>query len=487
MKRLNVTILMALIFAVPYAQGQQTLSLEDCRRLAAESNNKLKIAEEKVEETEALKGAAIANFFPKITANGTYNWNQKSIALLSDEQKYSINNMGTTMMESYNTSVEDLAERLSQVDPRIGQALLDAYGSVSPEGMLNDMGHQITDAFDIDMTHVFAGAVTVSEPVYMGGKIRAMYQLAKLSNEAARLQVDKQKEELMIKVDEAYWRVVSLQHKQELARQYCSLLDTLSHDVDVMLEEGVATPSDVTKVRVKLNEAQMSLAKVENGLALSKMALYQLCGLDLLGDYRITEDNTIRSLQPEAALDMQQVWDKRTEIKLLELGDRLARTNVRIATSGLLPNVAVSGSYVVSNPNLFNGYQNKFGGMFTAGVVVNIPICHVDDIYAVKAAKHRRNQVQYELEEAKDMIELQVNKLNYELEVANKKLVQAQSNLENAEENLRLADESFDAGVISSSDLMAAQTAWLSAKSEVVDAEIETRMDYLYLQQALGR
>jgi outer membrane protein TolC len=249
----------------------------------------------------------------------------------------------------------------------------------------------------------------------------------------------------------------------------------------------VATPSDVTKVRVKLNEARMSLTKAENGLALSKMALYQLCGLDLRGDYRVTEDNTARMFQPEVSLDMQQVWDNRTEIKLLELGDRLARTNVRIATSGLLPNVAVSSSYLVSNPNILNGYQNKFGGMFTAGVVVNIPICHVNDIYAVKAARHRRNQVQYELEEAKGMIELQVNKLNYELEVANRKLAQAQSNLENAEENLRLADESFEAGVISSSDLMAAQTAWLSAKSEVVDAEIETRMDYLYLQQALGR
>lgn len=488
MKKVNVTLWMAvLLWAIPLAQAQQALSLEECRRLAAESNNRLKIAEEKVEETDALKGAAIANFFPKISVNGTYNWNQKSIALLSDEQQHSINTMGTTMMASYNTSVEDFAGRLSQVDPRIGQALLDAYGSVSPEEMLNDMGHQITDAFNIDMTHVFAGAVTVSEPVYMGGKIRAMYQLSKLSNEAAKLQVDKQKEELMIQVDEAYWRVVSLQHKQELARQYCALLDTLSHDVEVMLEEGVATPSDVTKVRVKLNEARMSLTKAENGLALSKMALYQLCGLDLRVDYRVTEDNTARMFQPEVSLDMQQVWDNRTEIKLLELGDRLARTNVRIATSGLLPNVAVSSSYLVSNPNILNGYQNKFGGMFTAGVVVNIPICHVNDIYAVKAAKHRRNQVQYELEEAKGMIELQVNKLNYELEVANRKLAQAQSNLENAEENLRLADESFEAGVISSSDLMAAQTAWLSAKSEVVDAEIEARMDYLYLQQALGR
>ena len=184
---------------------------------------------------------------------------------------------------------------------------------------------------------------------------------------------------------------------------------------------------------------------------------------------------------------MQNVWDNRKEIKLLEIGDQMAKTNVKMATSGLLPNIAVEGSYLVSSPNIYNGFQNKFAGMFTAGVVVNIPICHAEDFLAVKAAKHKRNEVQYELEEARNAIELQVNKLNYELEVANKKLVQAESNLLNAEENLRLADESFEAGVISSSDLMAAQTAWMSAKSEVVDAEIEIRMDYLYLQKALGK
>lgn len=476
-----------LLWFTPQLLAQRTLNIEECRRLAVESNNRLKIAQEKVEETEALKGAAIANFFPKVSLNGTYNWNQKSIALLSDAQQQSINHVGTTMMESYNANVGHLAEELSQVDPRLGQALLNAYNSASPEEMLNSMGRQVTDAFNIDMTHVFAGAVTVTEPIYMGGKIRTMYQLSKLSNDAAKLQMDKQKEDLIIRVDEAYWRVVSLQHKLELARQYCSLLDTLSHDVEIMLDEGVATPSDVTKVRVKLNEAQMNLTKAEDGLALSKMALLQLCGLDLSGDYLITEYDATRPQFPEATPNMEQVWDNRTEIKLLKLGDKLARANVRLATSGLLPNVAVSGSYLISNPNLLNGYQNKFGGMFTAGVVVNFPICHVDDIYAVKAAKHRRNQIEYELEEAKSMIELQVNKLNYELEVANKKLEQAQSNLRNAEENLRLANESFDEGVVSSSDLMAAQTAWLKAKSEVVDAEIEIRMDQLYLQQALGR
>ena len=63
---------------------------------------------------------------------------------------------------------------------------------------------------------------------------------------------------------------------------------------------------------------------------------------------------------------------------------------------------------------------------------------------------------------------------------------QAESNLDMANENLRLADESFKAGVCSSSDLMMAQTAWLQAEGEVLDARIEIEMTKLYLEQALG-
>ncbi len=487
MKNVKVLIITAVMMcAMPAVLAQQVLNLEKCHELALASNSHLKIAQERVKETEALKGAALAQFFPKVSVNGTYNWNQKNISLLSDEQQGAINNMGTTVMSQVTPAMQPVVMQLMQSDPQLAMTLAQSLAGMNVEEALNGVGHEITDAFNIDTRNIFAGAVTVSEPIYLGGKIRAMYKTAKLTNQAALLQADQTQENLLIQVDEAYWRVISLQHKQSLAHQYCNLLDTLNQNVEAMVAEGVATQSDLTQVRVKLNEAQMSLTKAENGLALSKMVLYQLCGLNLTGDYEIAEEEGMRSFQPEQTLDMQNVWNKRKEIKLLEIGDQMAKTNVKTATSGLLPNVAVTGSYLVSNPNVFNGFRNKFAGMFTAGVVVNIPICHAEDFLAVKAAKHKRNEVQYELEEARNAIELQVNKLNYELEVANKKLVQAQSNLLNAEENLRLANESFEAGVINSSDLMAAQTAWMSAKSEVVDAEIEIRMDYLYLQQALG-
>jgi outer membrane protein TolC len=121
-----------------------------------------------------------------------------------------------------------------------------------------------------------------------------------------------------------------------------------------------------------------------------------------------------------------------------------------------------------------------------AGVAVNVPLVHPAGIYAIKAAKAKRREVAYQMEEAEDLIALQVSKLQCELELAYKHLAEAESNLVAAEDNLQLAQESFSAGACGSSDLMAAQTAWMKAESEVIDARIEIEMGRVYLHQALG-
>ena len=90
------------------------------------------------------------------------------------------------------------------------------------------------------------------------------------------------------------------------------------------------------------------------------------------------------------------------------------------------------------------------------------------------------------MQDAKEKIQLQVNKTEFELEVAKEKLTQTQANLENANENLRMANEAFAAGVMTANDVMTAQTAWLSANNDVIDAEIEVNMCELYYKQAIG-
>ena len=483
---LNALAVAALFVALP-AAAQQGPTLDRCRKMALKNNKELKIAQEKVQESEALRQMAFCQFFPKVSANGTYIHNQKNLQLLSDSQQERVNNIGTTLQDNITGNIADRLAQSLNFDPVFLRRIIGRIGTTHTAEDLNAIGRDITDALNVDMTNIFAGAVSVSQPVYMGGKLRALYSTARLAGELAEMQLDKQTEDLMVAVDEAYWRVVSLQNKQQLAQQYYDLVAKLSDDVDAMMDAEVATMADVTQVRVKKNEAQMSLTKANLGLTLSRMVLNQMCGMALDSTYLLVEEIRMTSYAPENSLNMEEVYANRTELKMLEAGMGIANAEVMAARSTLLPNVGLTGSYAVSNPNLYNGFQNNFGGMFSAGVVVNIPICHPDAFYAVKAAKHKRNAVQYQMEEARDKIELQVNKFNFELQMADEKMQQARQALANAEENLRLADESFAAGLISAGDLMQAQTAWLSAKTDVADSEIELRMSYLYLQQALGR
>ncbi|MBR1793191.1 MAG: TolC family protein [Bacteroidales bacterium] len=480
MHRFNTLILGLLSFFALPVSAQQVLTLDQCHQLALQSNNSIKILKEKAAESEDLRKLALSEFFPRFSANALYHWNEKNISILSDQQKQNLSTIGDQATSNLASAVQ--SPLLSSI---LGAVLAEPLSNMASD--LNGLGQQIVDDFDISSRNVFVGGVTMTQPIFLGGKIREAYRMARLSAELAGIQYDKGQEDLLVSVDEAYWHVVSLQHKVELARQYCKLLEDLSRDVDAMVEAEVATRADQTKVRVNLNEAQMKLTQAINGLDMYRMLLFQLCDLDLRGDYQIVEDSTWVNLQSYSNINMQAVWDSRSELKMLNIAEQMAHSTVRLAVSNLLPNIAATASYLWTSPSFFNGVSNKVEGMITLGVVANVPLCHPDAVYGVRIAKHKRNEVLYQIEEAKEKIELQVTKLNYELEVANKKLVQAQSNLVNAEENLKLAQESFAAGVISSSDLMAAQTAWMSAKSDVVDAEVEIRLDYRNLCQAMGR
>ena len=67
-----------------------------------------------------------------------------------------------------------------------------------------------------------------------------------------------------------------------------------------------------------------------------------------------------------------------------------------------------------------------------------------------------------------------------------KKLSMAQANISKADENLRTANVGFREGVISVTTVMEAQTAWLQAQSQKIDAEIDVKLSQVNLQKAMG-
>ena len=422
--------------------AQQTLSLQECRDLAVKNNKELRIAEEKIRMADYEKKAALTKYFPQISANGAYMWNQKDLNLL-----------------------------VAQL-PVVQQTV----------GAINDLQH-------LDIQNVWVGNVALVQPVFMGGKIVTYNQITAYAKELAMSMNDQKLQDLLYKTDETYWQVVSLVNKKKLADAYVELLRKTDEDMAALIAEGVATQADGLSVKVKLNEAEMAQTKVNNGLALSRMLLAQLCGLPLTDTLTLADEQLDNFPVEErtTSVDVNQAFMNRNELKSLDLASKIYKKKERIVLADLLPTVAFSANYFVTNPNLFNGFKNDFAGMFNLGVIVRVPITGWwEGSYKRNAARAETRIRQLEWEDAREKIELQVNQSVYKVNEASKKLAASNRNMENAEENLRSANLGFEEGVIPALNLMAAQTAWFSARSTLIDAQIDMKLTQVYLNKALG-
>ena len=316
----------------------------------------------------------------------------------------------------------------------------------------------------------------LTQPVFMGGAIVAMNKMADLGEELAANSAESKRQLTLYTIDQAYWQVVSLRHKQKLAEAYLDLVRKLDSDVQKMIREGVATRSEGLSVAVKVNEAEMMLTKVNDGLVLSRMLLCQLCGLPLA-----SVD------QEKPVVNMEQVKENRPELKQLQNMVDISHQVTNLLKAGNLPQVLLTGGYAMSNPNVFNGFQRKLAGVWNIGVLVRIPIWNWGDVaYKVRASKGATAIARLEMDEAREKIELQVNQSAFRVDEANKKLALAQTSTQKADENLRTANLGFREGVISTTTVMEAQTAWLQAQSQKIDAEIDVKLSQVNLKKALG-
>ena len=200
--------------------------------------------------------------------------------------------------------------------------------------------------------------------------------------------------------------------------------------------------------------------------------------------------NLLTKEQAAAIFDVgsEELYAVRPEVRSLELASKMYDQKVNVTRSEFLPSLALMGSYMATSPSVLNSFEKKFKGMWNVGVMLSVPIWHWGEgIHKVKAAKAEARIARYQLADAKEKIELQVNQSAFKVNEAAKKLVMAEKNLEKANENLRYATLGFEEGVIPASNVLEAHTAWLSAQSEKIDAQIDVKLTDLYLKRATGR
>lgn len=497
MNRVKTLICTAAVMMLPlYMSGQETLTLDQCREMAIKNNKALDQARTKVEMAGYDRKIARANYYPNISATGAYMYNQKSIALINDELSGKLTGTGTALHQQFTTKMTEILEGLAQLpggpeliqDPKV-QALIGALSKGDISNAITALGTELDDLLHPDTHNMFLGAVSLQQPVFMGGKIVNANRMAKLAEELSRSQYDQEYQELLITVDQAYWQVVSISNKKKLAENFADLLEKMEHDVNISVKEGVATESDALAIKVKANEANMMKTKATNGLVLAKMLLCKEVGIDLGTDITLADESLdavpVPQMSPEK--DLESIYQDRPETRGLNLAAAIYDKKMKIARADMMPKIALTANYMLTNPNLYNGFEKKFGGMFNVGVAINIPIFHgFEALQKTRKAKAEATLYVSKLDEAKELINLQVTQLRKQLDEALEKVEMAENNLKSAEENLRKASVGFEAGVVTTNTALAAHTAWLQAHSEFIDAGIELQITNANLQKAEG-
>ena len=523
------------------AQGQERLTLDSCRALALRNNKGLQMSSLKADAAHWQHKSVLTNYLPKISAVGTYQRTSKEVSLLSDDQKTKLSHAGSLMangigswaqqsftgfqqqMGAFMQSPEFAAmmqdpqmQALLAQNPQLAQMMANpqalqqltapylqqastAFNSMltSMGQLVDGVGQNIVDAFRTDTRNMTGAAVMLTQPLYMGGKIRAYDRITRLAEQAAGAQHTMEEQDLMVSVDEAYWRIVALESKKRLAEGFLETVKKLDADVEKVIAEGMATKADGLSVKVKLNEAELAMIQVQNGLALSRMALAQVCGLPLDADFQLedesrTEPETVATLpdgegQGTGSPLVSTALSNRPELQALDVAAQVKREEVKVARAEYMPNLALTAGYLVSNPNVFNGFQKKFNGMWSVGLVLKVPILTWGDrIYKVRQAKAEAQIAQTRVEEVREKITLQVHQTQQKFQEAQQRMSAAMRSQEQADENLRMANLGMTEGVIPVANVLQAQTAWLAAHSTLVEAEIDVRLADLYLKRALG-
>lgn len=487
-------LFIALACCAANVQAQQRLSLDSCRAMALRNNKTLSASRLQLDMAHYKVKAAKTKYLPHVSALGGYELTSREISLLSDNQKASLSSAGTHATGALHSDLSSALSGLAQqgaISPELANGLGNLFGQVGSKlgSVVDGVGQKVVDALHTDTRQMYTISVMLTQPIYMGGGIIAANRMAKIGEEMAANNIEATTQSTLHSIDQAYWLVVSVHHKKQLAESYLEVVKKLDNDVQKMIAEGVATRADGLKVAVKVNEAEMSLTQAENGLALSKMLLCQLCGLPVENDVHLEDEEStdlVTTTNVENT-DNSVAMENRPELKLLDNALDLSRQSTKLVRAAFLPQVILTGGYMASNPNLFNGFERKLSGVWNVGVVVRVPLWNwMEGTYKVRASKIASSIVQLERDEISEKIELQVSQCKFKVNEANRRLSLARKNVENAEENLRCANVGFKEGVLQTTDVMAAQTAWLQAQSQKIDAEIDVRLSQVNLKKALG-
>lgn len=404
----KIKIIIVLLLTCIPSFAQEIFTLDKCKELALQNNRKIRNSRLEIEKAEQTKKDAFTNYFPSAEISG--------LGFKAKDPILSANMMGM------------------------------------PIELLDDG---------------LAGALVVTQPIFTGGKIVYGNKLTKLGIEVAEQQLKLSDNEILLKTENLFWQLISLYEKETTIDILEQQVDTLLRNVQVAHDAGIITLNDVLQVKLKSNELKSSKVNLDNGIALTKMALCQNIGveIDTYENMEIERPDVSNYVSPlNIYVDHRKALENRAENSLLEKGVYASKLQTKLKRADYMPTVAVGATFYKQN------FMDSWAGNGVAFVSVKIPLSGWwGGSHAIKKQKINEQIAYNDRIEGQEQLLLQMQQVKNEVDNAFKQILIAEESIEQASENLRLNNDYYKVGTVNISDVLDAQSLLQQSRDRYVD------------------
>jgi outer membrane protein len=417
------------------AQENRSLSLTEAIDLSLRNSKQLKISSAKIEEANAALKQAEQTKLPNASVSGAYmRLNSANV----DVKTKSNNNNGGGSSNSES--------------PSVNQA---AYG------ILN-----------------------ASLPIYAGGRIRYGIESSRYLAQAAKLDADNDKEEVIENTVEAYVNLYKAKSAVELVKENLAQAQQRVKDLSNLEKNGLLPRNDLLKAELQASNTELALLDAENNWSLANVNMNLMLGLPektaLVPDSNFTQIISVKPLDDY----LQAALTDRKDVAALELRKQAAQTGVKAVKAEYYPNLQLTGGYIAADiPHVFTVTNAMNIGV---GVSYNL-----GSLWKTKAkvqeAEARTKQMVASEALLNDNIRLQVNKAYLNWLSSQKKIDVYAKAIEQAAENYRIIKNQYNNSLATTTDLLEADVAQLQARLNYVFAKADAVVVYNQLLQVSGQ
>lgn len=409
-------------------RAEKMMTLEDCLKSVMENNKQLRIAREKLLAARYKKNEAFGGYLPTLAVSGAYTYNHE-----------------------INT--------------------------------VSFLGREI----ELGARKSYQGRLSLSQPLYMGGKIFEQNRLADVARQIAELDYEKQKEELLLQVKQDFYGLLLARQILRINQEAYDVTAAHLRVSEGLYKEGKLSSYDVSRVKVQLANQKTNLLRANNTVQIGYDGLLSTLGLEPTAEVVFAGqlgfvDKTVKGYED----GLRQALARRIEIRQIDLQEKASGSMLALARSDFYPNFLLNSTFSRQNSSGFSA-DLAWTNVWTTTLSLYIPLFEGWRTKArVKQAVAQRDQVKLSRQQLVESITIGVKQCYFIYEQTKENLLGQGENVDIAKDNLKIAQQRYKLGLMSDIEVRDAELALTQAETNFYQAIYEYLMAQANLEKNIG-